>query len=71
MKKGKSYYKRIMNFNQLIKPFTKKEKKEYEAQESCYRRGYRHGYDQVTELQIIIINFLIKFLCLGVTLKIN
>ena len=35
---------KIITAKEAIKPFTKKENKQYRAEEGAYRRGYRHGY---------------------------
>ena len=44
MKKGKVY-----SFNELMKPYTKKEKEQYKELENAYRRGYRHAYSQAID----------------------
>jgi len=44
MKKDKVY-----SFNELMKPYTKKEKEQYKELENAYRRGYRHAYSQAID----------------------
>jgi len=38
-----------MTMEEIQKPFTEEEEKEYKKQERAYRRGYRHGYSQAID----------------------
>ena len=40
---------KIMTSKELMKPFTSEQKEQLRAQETSYRRGYRHAYSQALD----------------------
>lgn len=44
----KNAYK-VITAEEASKPFTKEQKEQHIAEESAYRRGYRHGYSQAID----------------------